>query len=210
VGTRPLKLAFSTLGCPQWGIEQIAETAVALGYHAVELRALGGDIDLLRRSELQPGRIRETRRLLERYGVAVCCVDTACSFHTADPKTREENLEAALDHARIAVALGAGLIRVFPNEVPEGATRPETCERIAFGLRELARRLPSRIAVGLGTHGTFATGTSAAELVRLTDHRNVAIVWDAPTRSPPVRIYGDRQPRWRRISLTCISATLAP
>jgi sugar phosphate isomerase/epimerase len=173
-----LKLAFSTLGCPQWGIEQIAEAAVALGFHAVELRALGGDIDLGRRPELQPARIRETRRLLERYGVAVCCVDTACSFHAADPKTRQKNLEAALDHARIAGALGAGLIRVFPNEVPEGATRAETRERIAAGLRELARRLPARVAAGLETHGTFATGVAAAELVRLADHRKVAIVWD--------------------------------
>jgi sugar phosphate isomerase/epimerase len=174
----PLKLAFSTLGCPKWGIEQIAETAAALGYHGIELRALGGDIDLLRRSELQPGRIRETRRLLERYGVAVCCIDTACSFHASDRKTRLENLRVALDHARIAGALGAGLIRVFPNEVPEGATRRDTCERIAFGLHELARRLPPQIRVGLETHGAFATGNAAAELARSAGHPNVAIVWD--------------------------------
>jgi sugar phosphate isomerase/epimerase len=173
-----LKLAFSTLGCPLWGIEQIAEAAVALGYRGVELRALGGDIDLVRRSELQPGPILKTRRFLERRGVVVCCVDTACSFHAADPKAQAENIEVALDHARIADALGAGLIRVFPNEVPLRATRAETCDRIAFGLRELARRLPPRVTVGLETHGDFASGDAAVELVRLADHRNVGIVWD--------------------------------
>src|SRR5438876_584749 len=48
-----MKLAFSTLGCPHWELERIAEAARAYGYRAVELRAIGGDLDLLKRPELQ-------------------------------------------------------------------------------------------------------------------------------------------------------------
>ena len=33
-----MKLSFSTLGCPEWTLEQIAKTAGALKYDGVELR----------------------------------------------------------------------------------------------------------------------------------------------------------------------------
>src|SRR5258706_16042624 len=47
-----MKLAFSTLGCPHWELEQVAQAARASGYQAVELRAIGGALGLLRRAEL--------------------------------------------------------------------------------------------------------------------------------------------------------------
>ncbi|PWT92378.1 MAG: xylose isomerase, partial [Blastocatellia bacterium] len=49
-----MKLAFSTLGCPNWELGQVIETAIRLGYAGVELRALGGSLDLLGRPEFAP------------------------------------------------------------------------------------------------------------------------------------------------------------
>jgi sugar phosphate isomerase/epimerase len=173
-----LKLAFSTLGCPQWTLERIAETARNLGYQAIELRALGGSINLLERPELQPDAIEETRALLLDQNLSICCVDTSCSFDAIDQRTRQENVEIALKHCAIAKGLGAPLIRVFPNEIPRGATRAETRDRIATSLRELSARAPSGILVGLETHGDFATGLAVAEIVRLAGQSNLAIIWD--------------------------------
>jgi hypothetical protein len=39
-----MKLAFSTLGCPAWNIETVAETVVRYGYDAVEWRVVDGSI----------------------------------------------------------------------------------------------------------------------------------------------------------------------
>ena len=174
-----MKLAFSTLGCPQWTVEQVAEAARNLGYQAIELRALGGQIDLLERPEFQPHTIERTRAFLQDQNLPVCCVDTSCSFDAIDEGTRQENVEIALRHCELADALGAPLIRVFPNEIPPGATRAETRDRIARSLREVARRAPSGVRVCLETHGDFAIGSEAAEIVRLADHPNLAIIWDA-------------------------------
>ena len=41
-----MKLAFSTLGCPNWSVEQVVEAAVQLGYDGVEVRGLRGNLDL--------------------------------------------------------------------------------------------------------------------------------------------------------------------
>jgi sugar phosphate isomerase/epimerase len=173
-----LKLAFSTLGCPEWSLEQVAEAARKLGYQAIELRALGGQINLLERPEFQPRRIEQTRAFLREQNLPVCCVDTSCSFDAVDEGTRQENIEVALRHCELAEALGAPFIRVFPNEIPPGATREETRDRIAASLREVARRAPPEVRVCLETHGDFAVGSEAAEIIRLADHPNLAIIWD--------------------------------
>jgi sugar phosphate isomerase/epimerase len=173
-----LRLAFSTLGCPEWNLEQIAEAACNLGYQGIELRALGGTINLLDRPELQARAIEQTRAFLQDQNLSICCVDTSCSFDAVDDCVRQENVEIALRHCELATALGAALIRVFPNEIPAGATREETRDRIAASLREVAKRTPSGIRIGLETHGAFARGQAAAEIIRLVDEDSVGLVWD--------------------------------
>ena len=49
-----MKLAFSTLGCPDWNVDQIVEAARRLRYDGVELRAVSGTLDLLTRPEFTP------------------------------------------------------------------------------------------------------------------------------------------------------------
>jgi len=174
-----VKLAFSTLGCPEWNLEQVAAAARNLGYQAIELRALGGSINLLERPELQAGgAIEQTRAFLQDQNLSICCVDTSCSFDAVDARTRQDNVEVALRHCEIAAALDAPFIRVFPNEIPAAATREETRDRIAASLREVAIDAPSGVRVGLETHGDFARGHAAAEIIRLVDQWNVGLIWD--------------------------------
>ena len=176
---RIMKLAFSTLGCPQWGLKKIAAAAHTYGYEGVELRALEGGLNLLDRPELRPGVVEQTRSFFKEQGLSICSVDTSCSFHAVDELDRRENIETAVAHGELAAALGAPLIRVFPDEVPEGATRDQTRDRIVEALQELAERMPDGVRIGLETHGHFAAGRATAEIVRRVNHANLAIIWDA-------------------------------
>jgi sugar phosphate isomerase/epimerase len=173
-----LKLAFSTLGCPYWELEKIAEAARSYGYAAVELRAIGGELDLLKRPEFQPETIETTRRWLAAQTLAVCCVDTSCRFDSADADVRRRQVQVAVRHGELAAALSAPLIRIFPDKIPTDSTRSQTRDNIAQCLREVGERLPPGVRVGLETHGDFASGYVAAEIMRLTDHPNVALIWD--------------------------------
>lgn len=173
-----MKLAFSTLGCPRWELETIAQAARTYGYAAVELRAIGGDLDLLKRPEFQGGTVAATRRWLADQGLQICCVDTSCTFDSPDVDERRRQVEVALRHAELAAALDAPLIRIFPDKIQTGATRDETRDNIASCLRDLAERSPSGVRVALETHGDFARGYIAAEIARLADYPNVALIWD--------------------------------
>jgi sugar phosphate isomerase/epimerase len=173
-----MKLAFSTLGCPHWELDRIAQAARAYGYAAIELRAVGGDLDLLKRPELQPATIEATRSWLVGQNLSVCCVDSSCTFDSCDADERRKQVELALRHCEVAAGLRAPLIRIFPDKVQFGATREETRNNIAACLHEVAQRGPGGVGVGLETHGDFARGDTAAEIVRLADHPNVSLIWD--------------------------------
>jgi sugar phosphate isomerase/epimerase len=173
-----MKLAFSTLGCPQWELDRIVQAAIDLGYEGIELRALGGELNLLGRPEFQPHSIEATRRRLGERNLSVCCVDTSCAFHSRDAAERSAQVEIAVRHCELAAALGATLVRIFPDKIQPGASREETRDNIAACLGEVARRAAGEVRIGLETHGDFARGREAAEIARLADHPKVALIWD--------------------------------
>jgi sugar phosphate isomerase/epimerase len=173
-----MKLSFSTLGCPNWELGKIAEAARAYGYLAVELRAIGGELDLLKRPEFQQGTVEATRRWLGDQSLAICCVDTSCTFDSPVAEVRSEQVDVALRHAELADALGAPLIRIFPDKIQTGASRGDTRDNIAACLREVAERGPSKVGIALETHGDFARGHMAAEIMRVVNHPKVALIWD--------------------------------
>ena len=173
-----MKLAFSTLGCPNWDLNQIADAARRFGYDGIELRAVGGDLDLLSRSEFKTTELATTRRWFEDQDISVCCVDTSCNFHSLDANERSKQVDLAIRYSELAAALQAPLIRVFPDKVQSGADRSETRDNIAACLRRIAEQTPEGIRVGLETHGDFANAEAATEILRLAAHPHVALIWD--------------------------------
>ena len=173
-----MKLGFSTLGCPGWELREIVAGARNLGYEGVELRAVGGSLDLLSRTEFGPAQLASTRNYFDDAGVEICCVDTSCVFHSTEESERANQVNIALAHAEMAANLGSPLIRVFPDKIQPGAQREETRDWIASCLREVAERMPDGVNVGLETHGDFARSEYASEIVTLANHPKVKLIWD--------------------------------
>lgn len=173
-----MKLAFSTLGCPNWELDRIAATAQRLGYDGVELRAVGGSLNLLDRPEFSPEKVKEARKLFADSGLEICCVDTSCTFHSPSQAERCAQVELALMHGELAAELGAPSIRVFPDKIQTGATREETRDYICESLRRVAERMSEEVCVALETHGDFARTEATVEIVTLVNHPRVKLIWD--------------------------------
>jgi len=173
-----MKLAFSTLGCPDWELDAIIGAARKFGYEGIELRALAGSLDLLSRAEFTAPQLPRTKTYFEGEGIEICCVDTSCTFHSPDASERANQVRIALAHAELASNLGAPLIRVFPDKIQPGAQRDETRDWIAECLYEVAKRIPDEVDVALETHGDFAKAEAAAEIVKLANHAKVKLIWD--------------------------------
>ena len=173
-----MKLAFSTLGCPDWDLAQVIAGARKYGYDGIELRALSGSLDLPGCDDFATERIATTREYLKREGVEICCVDTSCTFHSIDASERAAQVDIALVHADLAAKLGAPLIRVFPDKIQPGAQREQTRDWVAACLREIAERMPVDVDVALETHGDFARAEAAVDIVELANHPKVKLIWD--------------------------------
>ena len=173
-----MKLAFSTLGCPDWDLETIIDAARKFGYAGIELRAIAGSLDLLSREEFVAPQLARTKAYLQDVGIEICCVDTSCTFHSPNGSERATQITIAVAHAELAAKLRAPLIRVFPDKIQPGAQRDETRDWIAECLYAVAERIPDGVDVALETHGDFANAAAAAEIVKLANHPKVKLIWD--------------------------------
>jgi sugar phosphate isomerase/epimerase len=165
-----VRLAFSTLACPEWSLERAAEAASSYGYEGLELRLLDGELLSPPLPEPQRARIR---RVLAGAGLELCCVDT--SFEIADPASP---IEEALACVELAASLGGPMIRLFAG-APEDESRNTTADRAAERLSVLAARgraLGVRIAVE--THDSFASGEVLAGVMSRVPDPQVGVIWD--------------------------------
>ncbi len=199
--TESMKLAFSTLGCPEWDLVTITGAARKFGYEGIELRALEGSLDLLSRPEFAPSQIARTKAYFKDQGVEICCVDTSCTFHSPDVSERANQVGIALAHAELAAKVGAPLIRVFPDKIQPGAQREQTRDWIAECLHAVAERMPDDVDVALETHGDFANAEAAAEIVNLADHPKVKLIWDVANSVAA----GDTIERAGRVVRSCLA-----
>jgi len=177
-----MKLGVTTLGCPDWTLEQILTRLPQYGYQGVELRGLGSDLELTETPDFTTltGR-RETRRRFADAGLEICAVDSSARFADTESEAQAKNLKMAQQAIELANALGASSVRVFGGSIPEGENRAEVVARVADSLRQLgefAARETRNVTVVLETHDSFSTGAQAAEVLALTAHPRVAALWD--------------------------------
>ncbi|MDP5090742.1 MAG: sugar phosphate isomerase/epimerase, partial [Saprospiraceae bacterium] len=59
------KLAFSTLGCPDWTLSQVVRSAVENGYKGFEIRGLKGEMFLPNCPDFSDSNLPSTLRLLK-------------------------------------------------------------------------------------------------------------------------------------------------
>jgi sugar phosphate isomerase/epimerase len=169
-----MKLAFSTLGCPNWNLDQIIDAARQHGYDGVELRFYEGSLDLIKAIAALPGGPRGFRRRLERVGLALCCLDSSVVLSKPDPSIAEA--EQMID---LALALGAPHVRVFGGDVPEGETRESCLKRAADKLSRMGQRAAQRgLRVLLETHDAFSSGAQVAELLKAAGEVGTGAIWD--------------------------------
>jgi glucosamine-6-phosphate deaminase len=174
-----IRLAFSTLGCPDWSLTRVIDTAGRTGYDGVELRFLEADDALWERPELRGGGLRETRARLADAGLAVPCVDSRSFFHHVDKGARRKAAEEALRTVELASTLGASGVRVFGDRVQPGADLASTRGWIAESLaavRDGARG--TGVGIWIESHGDFATAEAARSVLALAGGEGLGVLWD--------------------------------
>lgn len=164
-----MRLAFSTLACPDWPLERVVDAALRYGYEGLELRIVDGEIV----SPAMTGQQRDrTRRAIADAGLALCCVDT--SFEIANPVAP---IDEALAYVDLAADLEGPMIRLFAG-APDGETWSATVSRTAERLAVLAEHGRSAgVTIAVETHDTFAPGEALADALSGAS-QDIGVIWD--------------------------------
>jgi sugar phosphate isomerase/epimerase len=184
VGKRPtsgrLPIAFSTLGCPAWDWATIVEQADRLGYAAIELRGVSGEMDLPKVPEFQPSRLAESRDRVTARGLRIVSLDSSAAMHEPEGPARTARLDEARRFIDLAHAIGAPYVRVFPDKLVPGEEKSATIDRIGAGLRILGNHAKdSGVIVLVESHGDFTRSPDLKEILSRAGTRNVGLLWDA-------------------------------
>jgi sugar phosphate isomerase/epimerase len=172
--TSHTRIAFSTVACPEWTLDRVAQAAGLWGYDGVELRTRGyGSTDFACDPALTAS--EKVRALFDDAGVAIACLATTLSFdRPVRPKVvgyAFGDHEAPIRQAKRLIDLAAQIecpfIRVFGFEVQAGATRQLTIELIASRLRMVVDHADKTgVRVALENGGAFP---AAADLRQIMD-----------------------------------------
>jgi sugar phosphate isomerase/epimerase len=165
--------AFSTLGCPELDLAAVLALARSHGIGAVELRALGGSLDL---PAYFSGRGDSPARLAASAagaGVRIAAFGTSLRLVGGSDEDRAKFLE----YVPWAEAMGVPLLRVFDGKLPaEGAGVEEAAES-ANWWRALRAERGWRTDIMVETHDSLLTAAAIRAFSAAAP--GTAILWDS-------------------------------
>jgi fatty-acyl-CoA synthase len=157
--------AFSTLGCPEWTLEQALARGREYGYTGVELRLIDGEFidDSMSASERS-----RVGRLLASSGLELVSVDSSITISEDEPRGVAKRIARFLE---LAAGWGAPLIRVFGGDT----TRDHAVQSLNLAAREAET---TQCGIGLETHDTFSAAASVAAVLDAVDSPRIGAIWD--------------------------------
>jgi len=162
-----MRLAFSTLGCPELSLPEVVALAKRTGWAGLELRTAPDDHVHVGLSAGDRARVRD-----QIYGVTPACLATYVRLGGPDA-TDAAVITDLVEHAVLAADLGAPAIRVFPAWRDD-----EPGDRAVAQLRAAAPQLPATVSIWLETHRPVARGVDVARVLAEVNHPRVRALWD--------------------------------
>lgn len=164
------RLAASTLGLPDAGLDEIVAVLSAGGCAGVELRA--GEKQPVHTALTRTERTEVRRRLAEAKlkPLAVSSYVGICA--PGDDRAIVDDLVA---HVDLAADLGAGGVRVFPGGAGDGADDERGARRLTEAAGPAERR---GVRLFVETHDSHPRGTDVARLLDRTGRDDIGVIWD--------------------------------
>ena len=171
-----MKIAFSTLGCPDFDWPDIYSMPKDLGFDGIEIRGLGNDIFAVQAQPFTENQLPQTIQKLKSLRLEIPCLSSGCCLKYAD--RTEENIAEITQYILLAKKLGTPYVRVLADRepAPEGEVSDETV------LNALRRLIPvaeqNGVTLLIETNGVYSDTARLRDLLNQAASDNVAALWD--------------------------------
>lgn len=171
-----MKIAFMTLGCPNWNIDTICRRGREYGFDGVDFRGYLDEIDITKLPMFTTA-AAETRQKLKDAGLAVSAISS--SIKVCDAAARQANLDEARRTIEVALNFGCENVRIFGGGNAATATHEELAK---VGQECIEAILDLDGASGLHwlfeTHDNWIKATDCRLLLDNIDHPAFGALWD--------------------------------
>lgn len=172
-----MKIAFSTLGCPDFSWSDIYTMAKDFGFQGIELRGLGEDIFAVKAKPFTPEHAEQTAKKLRQIKVEIPCISSGCCLKYKDKE--QENIDEITQYIYLAEKLGSSYIRILADKEPEPQHDVVDDAYIASVLKKLVPAASAaHVTLLVETNGVFAETKRLAKLIEAVDSPYVAALWD--------------------------------
>ncbi len=186
-----IKLAFTTLGCPQWKLDTILRNAEKMGFDGVDFRGYLAEMNIYRCPEFSSDAGATARRFRDA-GIEVPCFSSSARAFNPKEEDRIKSLDEIKRYLDLCHLFGSRYIRVFGGHVGE-TKRSAAVGAAAAHLKEMGRLAKEcGVTILLETHDDFIASEHVLELMEETASEQVAALWDI---HHPYRFFGEKPGR---------------
>ncbi|MBA2132483.1 AMP-binding protein [Capillibacterium thermochitinicola] len=182
-----MKIAFSTLGCPDFGWTDIYSMAKDFGFDGIEIRGLGKEIFAVKAPPFTESQLPATVEQLARLDLEIPCLSSGCCLKF--PEQAEANYRELVEYIALAGKLGTPYVRILADQDPH----PKDEVDDAVVLAALRRLVPVAEAKGVTllveTNGVYADTRRLCNLLNQVGSDAVGALWDL---HHPYRFAGEK------------------
>ena len=171
-----MKLAFSTVGCPDFQWSDIYSMAKDLGFDGIEVRGLGREISTFNMQPFSEGEIDQTVKKLAELRLSIPCLSSGCPLSIA--QNRDRNVAELMNYIHLAKKLNTPYVRVMGDAgaAPAGEVDDELVKE------QLRALIPEAEACGVmllvETNGVYANTARLRDLLTDLASDSVGALWD--------------------------------
>ncbi len=171
-----MKIAFSTLGCPDFSWSDIYTLAKDFGFHGIEMRDLGDSIFDVKAKPFTDENLPKTIEHLKSLHLEIPCLSSGKSLKYAE--SAKEAIEDLKDYISLAGKLGSSYIRVLGDEkaFPDGEVDDEVVLSALKQLIPYAEK--ENVTLLVETNGVYSDTKRLANLLNSIQSDNIGALWD--------------------------------
>ncbi|MCL2492783.1 MAG: AMP-binding protein [Clostridiales bacterium] len=171
-----MKLAFSTLGCPDFGWDDVYSMAKDLGFDGIEIRGIGNEIVFEKERPFADDVIGQTIEKLKSLRVEISCLSSG--YVLKDAGFAEDGCEITKEYIRLAARVGAPFVRALGDRsiAPEGEVDDDLVIQALRTLVPLAEE--TGVTILLETNGVYSDSSRLARVLTEAGSDFVGALWD--------------------------------
>ena len=172
-----MKLAFSTLGCPRWSLDQIAQAAESYGFQGIEVRGVQDDLDVTNRSEFT-SKASLTYRQLQNRGIAIACFSSSVMLSDPDAASCEKSQDELKRYVQLCVTFETPFIRIFGGNIGSASRKSALDTAVGRLIRMADIVKDTGVKILVETHDDWMRADHMKSLMTCVSSDSVGLLWD--------------------------------